>query len=267
MYTTNTMNTTYASSSYTLRDTDLIFGPDNTKSQQDSSLNPYILRVRDLPDDDKPREKLLNGGAKQLTVPELIAILWGVGTKKEDVLAMARRTTSEYGEKALATTDSPVKLAEATNIPLTKACQIVAGFELGRRFYSSKNGNPVFIRNAQQAYEHLKGIAGSQKEQLRGLYLNSRYQVVHDEVISIGTLTSNIVHPREVFQPAIEYGAIAVIIAHNHPSNNPTPTSDDLTITSQLVTAGKILGIDLLDHLVIANDTFISIIGDKQHEQ
>jgi DNA repair protein RadC len=240
---------------YKFRDADMIF------SSSDNIPDEYILRVKDLPDDDKPREKLLAGGAKQMSVAELVAVLWSVGTKKEEVMAMAQRTTREYGEKALATTDNPMKLAEAADIPLVKACQIVAGFELGRRFYSSKNGQPVFIRNAAQAFEHLKGMANGKKEQLRGLYLNSRYQVVHDEVISIGTLTSNIVHPREVFQPAIEHGAIAVIIAHNHPSDNATPTDDDLTITSQLVTAGKILGIDLLDHLIIINDDFLSILN------
>lgn len=243
---------------YKFRDTDMIF------SSSGNVPDEYILRVKDLPDDSKPREKLLAGGAKQMSVAELLAVMLGVGTKKEEVMAMAQRVTSEYGEKALSVTDDPKKLAEATDIPITKACQIVAGFEFGRRFYSSKNGQPVFIRNAAQAYEHLKGMANGKKEQLRGLYLNSRYQVVHDEVISIGTLTSNIVHPREVFQPAIEHGAIAVIIAHNHPSDNATPTDDDLTITSQLVTAGKILGIDLLDHLIIANDDFLSILnGDK----
>lgn len=258
--------TTHPSPAYALQDHDLIFGSNQIVQKQAYGLryDQYVLKVKDLPDKDKPREKLLDGGAQQLSVAELVAVLWGVGTKKEDVLAMARRTVHEYGEKALATTGNPIKLAEATNIPVAKACQIVAAFELGRRFYSSKDGQPVFIRNAEQAYMHLKGMANSQKEQLRGIYLNSRYQVVHDEVISIGTLTSNIVHPREVFQPAIEHSAIAVIIAHNHPSDNPTPTDDDLTITSQLVTAGKILGIDLLDHLVITSDTFVSIIGDKK---
>lgn len=236
---------------YQLQDSDLLFT---------EPTDSYVLRVKDLPNEEKPREKLLEGGASQLTTAELVAVLWGVGTRKEEVLAMARRITHEYGEKALAATSNPAQLAEAVDIPLTKACQIVAGFELGRRFYSSKHGRPVFIRNAAQAYEHLRGMANSQKEQLRGLYLNSRYQLVHDEVISVGTLTSNIVHPREVFQPAIEHGAIAVIIAHNHPSNNPMPTEDDLTITSQLIAAGKILGIDLLDHLIIADEHYNSIV-------
>lgn len=259
------MNTSYATPTYKLNDSAMLFRSKMQYDNRTSEAEEYVLRVRDLPNSDRPREKILEHGASYLSVSELLAVVWGVGTKKEEVLEMARRTIAEYGEKALATTDNPTKLAEAADIPISKACQIVAAFELGKRFYSNKNGQPVFIRNATQAHKHLKGIAKSQKEQLRGLYLNSRYQVVHDEVISIGTLTSNIVHPREVFQPAIEHGAVAVIIAHNHPSNNSTPTDDDLSITSQLVTAGKILGIDVLDHLIITSDTFLSIMGDNAH--
>lgn len=261
------MNTSYSTPTYALRDTDLIFNSgttfNNTTNSNDGS---YILRVKDLPNNDRPREKMLEHGASYLTIPELLAVVWGVGTKKEEVLEMAQRAMNEYGEKALAATDNPTKLSEAANIPLSKACQVVAAFELGKRFYSNKNGQPVFIRNAKQAYHHLKGIATSQKEQLRGLYLNSRYQVVHDEVVSIGTLTSNIVHPREVFQPAIEHGAVAIIIAHNHPSNNPNPTDDDIAITSQLVTAGRILGIDVLDHLIITSEAYISIMGSETND-
>jgi DNA repair protein RadC len=105
-----------------------------------------------------------------------------------------------------------------------------------------------------------------QKEQLRGLYLNSRYQVIHEEIISIGSVTANIVHPREVFQPALEYSAVAVIVAHNHPSGVAEPTADDVAATNQLVAAGKVLGVDLLDHLIITNDTFTSLIERDQNE-
>ena len=99
------------------------------------------------------------------------------------------------------------------------------------------------------------------KEQLRGLYLNARYQVIHEEVISVGSMTSSIVHPREVFQPAIEYGAAAVIIAHNHPSGRLEGTYADAEVTERLMVAGKILGIDLLDHLVIAGASYKSIVS------
>jgi DNA repair protein RadC len=104
----------------------------------------------------------------------------------------------------------------------------------------------------------------SNKEQLRGLYLDSRYGVIHDEVISVGTLTSNIVHPREVFQPAVLHNAVAVIVAHNHPSGVLTPTAADLRVTKQLRQAGEVLGISLLDHLVIGTDGCVSIMDHKE---
>ena len=102
------------------------------------------------------------------------------------------------------------------------------------------------------------------KEHLRGLYLNSHNRIIHDEVISIGTINSNIVHPREVFRPAIEHNAVAIVLAHNHPSNTATPSIQDIEITKQLVQAGKILGINILDHVIITKSTFISINSKYQ---
>jgi DNA repair protein RadC len=245
------------SSRYSVADHDLVFTESDTA---------YVLRVRDMAEDDRPREKMLRNGPSSLAVAELVAILWGTGSQKEDVLAMARRTLREYGEKAITNELNPQRLSQMADIPLTKACQIVASLELGRRFYARQSsGHPIHIRNAKQAYQHLRDIGRSQKEQLRGLYLNSRYQVVHDEIISVGSLTSNVVHPREVFQPAIERGAIAIILAHNHPSGKLEPTMADIHITEQLIAAGKVLGIELLDHLVVTATKHVSImdvIGD-----
>jgi DNA repair protein RadC len=223
----------------------------------------YVLRFRDMPDEQKPREKLLQGGAKNLTVAELIAIIINVGTPQEDVLAMAKRIVKEYGDKAITHETNPNNLVAALDIPLVKACQIVASFELGRRYFARQSGRPVYIRNSRHAYEHLRSIGLLRKEQLRGLYLGSRYQVIHEEVISVGSLTANIVHPREVFQPAVEHGALAVIIAHNHPSGHLEPTLADTHLTEQLVEAGKLLGIDLIDHLIITSRSYVSLIHSK----
>jgi DNA repair protein RadC len=173
---------------------------------------------------------------------------------------MAQRLIKEYGEKTLLNETNPKRLAQSLDIPLTKACQVVVAFELGRRYFSSQSGRPVYIRTAKQAYQYLQEMSNSQKEQLRGLYLNSRYQVIHDEIISVGTLTSNVVHPREVFRPALEKGAIAIIIAHNHPSGNLEPSQADIQVTQQLIEAGKILGVDLIDHLIIANNHHTSVL-------
>jgi DNA repair protein RadC len=141
----------------------------------------------------------------------------------------------------------------------------VASFELGRRFQIKQAGRPVHVRNARQAYQYFKDMGSNQKEQLRGLYLNSRYQVIRDELISVGSLTSNIVHPREVYHPAVEYGAVAIILAHNHPSGRLEPTMADIEITEQLITAGKVMGIDLLDHLIITSNRYISIMEGVNH--
>lgn len=243
------MHTLMSSRPYELADTDIVTGEGDTR---------YALRVRDLPIEDKPREKLLQLGPGELSHAELVAVLLGVGTRKEEVLAMSHRIIREYGERAIIGEKDPARLADTLDIPLAKACQIVASFELGRRAYQSKEGKPVFIRTAAQAFEHLRGMAYLQKEQLRGLYLNSRFQLIHEEVVSIGSLTANIVHPREVFQPALEYGAAAVIVAHNHPSGSLDPTSADHAVTAQLVQAGKVLGVELLDHLIVAGDKYRS---------
>ncbi len=251
------LKTTTHAPTYGLRSNDLLMG---------EYVNQYILKVKDLPSDQKPREKLSRLGPKSLSVSELMAVLLGVGTKKEEVMAMAQRIVKEYGEKSIAHEADPAKIAEALDIPLSKACQIVASFELGRRFFSTKSGKPKYVRNGKQAYRYLKEMGKSKKEQLRGIYLNSRYEVVHDEVISVGSLTANIVHPREVYQPAIEYGAVAVIIAHNHPSGSLDPTDADIEVTEQLLVAGRYLGIDLLDHLIITEDKFTRIQTVFQHD-
>jgi DNA repair protein RadC len=238
---------------YNIHDHDVVFDAENE----------YVLRVRDMPNHERPREKLMAAGAGNLTQAELVAILWGVGTRNEDVLTMARRALHEYGEKALLRETKPASLAALLDVPLTKACQLVAAIELGRRAYAvGRGGEPAQVRTPEQAFHYFKAMGGYGKEQLRGLYLGAQYQVVHDEVISIGSLSSNIVHPREVFQPAITRGAVAVIVAHNHPSGVLEPSVADIEVTEQLKAAGKILGIELLDHLIITSEGYKSIGED-----
>jgi DNA repair protein RadC len=219
-----------------------------------------ITRVKDLPDEEKPREKMIESGPGSLSSAELLAVVLGVGTKKEEVFSMSSRLLREYGEKGIAYQKNPAIIEKDLGIPLVKACQIVACFELGRRFYQKKPGGSVTIRTAKQAFEYLKDMGNLNKEQFRGLYLNTHYQLIHDEVISIGTLDAAIVQPREVFRPALEYSAAAIIIAHNHPSGVLKATKADAEITDKLIEAGKILDIEVLDHLIIGKNKFTSII-------
>ena len=227
-----------------------------------SPAKKYVLTIRDLPNEDKPREKFLKLGASSLSVQELLAIVLNTGTKKEGVLERSGRVLKEYGEKALIGRTDPKKLAEDLGIPLIKATQIVACTELGRRFFEKKNSQMPVIRTPKDIFEYLVDMRSLPKEHLRGLYLNSHYKLIHDEVISIGTIDANIIHPREVFGPALEYGAVAVILAHNHPAGSPKASEADIQVTKQIVEAGKIMGIRVLDHVIICKDKFASVPVD-----
>lgn len=226
-----------------------------------TSLQPYKLTIRDIPNEQKPREKLLREGPSVLSVSELWAVVLNLGTKKEDVLSMSNRILKEYGEKSITRETNPKTLAKELSLPIGKATQIVAVIELGKRLFERNPTGAKIIRTANDVYEYTKNMWDLPKEHLRGIYLNSHYKVIHDEVISIGTIDANIVHPREVFRPALEYAAAAVILVHNHPSGNLEPSSDDLFITEQLVNAGKLLGIDLVDHVIVSSQGFKSIIS------
>lgn len=223
--------------------------------------HPYRIAVRDLPADERPRERLIAGGPQDLGMAELLAVIFGVGRKGEDVLALSRRVLREYGERAIAEQRDAATLAEAAGIPLGKAAQLIACFELGRRIFQepARGRQQVFLRGIEQVVHYVAQMRDLPKEQLRGLYLNAHYGVIHEEVLSVGTLTGSLVHPREVFQPALAYGASAVILVHNHPSGVAEPSDADLAVTAQIVEAGRILGIALLDHVIVCKHSFTSI--------
>lgn len=225
----------------------------------DNQNKEYILKVHDLPLENQPREKLIKHGPSSLSLQELLAIVLNTGTKSEGVLEMSARIIREYGEKSIMSERDANKLSIELNIPILKASQIVSCGEIGRRLYQKNDLGFSVIRTAKDAYEYLKDMHNLPKEHLRGLYLNSHNRIIHDEVISIGTINTNIVHPREVFRPAIEYSATAIVLAHNHPSNIVTPSEQDIEITEQLISAGKIIGINILDHVIITKSSYMSI--------
>lgn len=224
----------------------------------------YVYKLRDMPEADKPREKLLSHGPGALSITELVAVLLNTGTVKEDVLAMSGRIIREYGEKSFASADNPKRISETLGIPIVKACQIVAASELGRRFYKRSGGRSMKVRSAKDVSNYVRDMHELPKECLRGLYMNNHHQIVHDEVLSIGTLDANLIHPREVWKPAIEYGASAVILVHNHPSGAVVASEPDIEITRQLVEAGKIMGIPLLDHVIVGRGKHVSVPVDYE---
>lgn len=224
-----------------------------------TSTKKYVLKVRDLPSEDKPRERLLEHGPGALTVQELMAILLSAGTKKEEVMTMSSRILREYGERSLLSSSDPSQLAEDLDIPLGKAMQIVAAGELGRRYFQKRRNGAAVIRTAKDVFDYTVDMRALSKEHLRGLYLDTHYQVIHDEVLSIGTIDSNLIHPREVFRPAIAHAAAAVVLVHNHPSGIVTPSEADRVVTLQIVEAGRVLGIDLIDHVIVTDEGFVSV--------
>ena len=237
---------------YTLQNTDLLMATGLPARQ-------YTLKLRDMPTEDKPREKLLKTGVESLSLQELLAIVLNTGSKKEDVLAMSQKIVREYGNSALTGQVDAEVMSKELDIPLGKACQIVACSEIGKRLYKKNDFGLAVIRNAKDVYEFLADMRNLPKEQLCGLYLDTHNRVIHQEIISIGTINSNITHPREVFRPALEYSAAAVVLAHNHPSGVSTASASDIQITKQIVEAGKILGISLMDHVIITKDGFSTV--------
>jgi DNA repair protein RadC len=225
----------------------------------DRAFRDQNYTIKDMPPEQKPRAKLLSQGPEALSIRELLAVVLNVGTVREDVIEMSNRIIREYGEKSVLGEKNAEKLAKEMSIPIGKACQIIAVGELGRRFYDRNSSGLVSIRNARDVFEYLQDMRNLQKEHLRGIYLNSHNHIIRDEVISIGTINSNMIHPREVFRPAIEANAAAVVLAHNHPSGEATPSDEDRQITKQLIEAGKLIGIMLLDHVIITKDSFASI--------
>lgn len=233
---------------------------ENSPTYSSRTGKSYVLKIKDRPTYEKPREKMKELGPSSLSLVELLSIVLVSGTKKEDVMSMASRVVYEYGKSALSSTDRNAdQLANDLEIPFVKACQIIAAGELGRRLFNKNLSGLAVIRTPEDVYEYVKDMHTLSKEQLRGLYLDTHHKVIHDEILSIGTINASMVHPREVFKPAIEYGAAAIVLVHNHPSGVHVSSDSDKNITEQIVQAGKVLGISVLDHLIVTRNGFASV--------
>ncbi|MCD6591314.1 MAG: DNA repair protein RadC [Candidatus Aenigmarchaeota archaeon] len=213
----------------------------------------YKVRIRDLPKFERPREKLMSTNEKLLTDAELIAIILGSGTKGENAIKLADKLLRS---KDLLSLDFRA-LREIKGIGNAKACKLLASIELGRRLFSCKKER--IIKSPEDAYEYAKEIEKCKKEYLIALYLDTRNAVIKKDVISIGTLNTNAVHPREVFYPAISEFASGVILIHNHPSGGHEPSEDDIKMTKRMAKAGKLMGIEIIDHIIIGNGKYTSL--------
>src|SRR4030067_1336903 len=220
----------------------------------------YHIPIKELPSDQRPRENLIQYGPQALKDSELLAIILTTGIRgKFNVVELSDFLLKLYGIKGLSKEKSVAELMKNTGLPKVKATQVIACMELGRRiFYEDKSRVPT-IKTPEEVFKYLADMQKLTKEQFRGLYLNTRNRLIHDEVISMGSLNLSIVHPREVFRPAVEFGAAAIILAHNHPSGEPEPSDEDVKMTKQMLEAGKMMEIEVLDHLIIGDEKYVSL--------
>lgn len=218
---------------------------------------PYQPRIRDLPEEEKPREKLRKYGPAALKNYELMAVILGRGTRKEGVLELSQRIMSQYGNQAIFSEGDVGKVEKVLGLSPVQSCQVVAAFELGRRFFGRQY--EVFLRSPEEVFQYARDIARLKKEHFRGLYLDTRNKLIKDEIISIGTLNTSLAYPRDVLCPALENHAAAVILIHNHPSGDPSPSKDDIEVTKRIYQASKILEIDFLDHVIIGDERYVSL--------
>lgn len=215
-------------------------------------------KIKDIPKSNQPREKLIKHGSQFLSNSELLAILIGSGYKGKNVLQLAKDTLKKYQTKNLPKLNYQ-QLVSQKGIGPVAACRILTTFELAQRLLLDQDEEAIIVKNPEDVFRLLKEIGVFKKEHFIGLYLNARHQLIHRETISIGSLEASIVRSSEVFEPAIKYHALKVIVVHNHPSGEPEPSSEDLKINASLVKAGKILGIEVIDHIIIANKGFTSL--------
>lgn len=217
-------------------------------------------KIKDLPKIDRPREKMEKYGPGKLSNAELLAILLRTGTKDLNVLKLSQKILQKF-EKEKFINVTIDDLRGIHGIGTSKACEIIACFELGRRMLKGKKSS--ILLSPKDVWERMEDIRGSKKEHFVVFYLDSRSQEIQREIISMGTLNESLVHPREVFESAIKNNAASIIIAHNHPSGNLEPSEDDLAITKRLVDSGKILGIVMMDHIIVTKDRFLSMEQER----
>ena len=223
------------------------------------------LTIKDLPLDDRPREKLLLRGSQSLSDAELIAILLRTGKKGKSVLEIAREIIKSEGNLAMLATRTVDSLQKVDGIGKDKAATLAAAFELSRRILSqSKWFSNRKISSPQDIAEIFIPILRDEiKEKFIVVCLNSANRVIKYETISVGNLNSSVVHPREIFKVAIDNSSASIILIHNHPSGNPEPSNEDIRLTKKIVESGKILDIPVFDHLIIAGETYTSFVEKR----
>lgn len=218
------------------------------------------IMIKDVPKEDRPRERLLKYGSSHLSNQELLAILLGSGTKQESVMDLSNRVLMHFEGIKLLSDASIEEFTAIKGIGPAKGISMLAAIELGKRMSSYKSDERYIIRSPEDGADYImEEMRSLMQEHFVVIFLNTKNQIIHSQTIFIGSLNASIVHPREVFREAVRRSAASIICAHNHPSGDPTPSQEDIHVTRRLVESGKMIGIELLDHLIIGDRKFVSL--------
>jgi DNA repair protein RadC len=225
-----------------------------------SARERYHVRIREIPSDERPRERLIQYGADVLSTAELLAILLRTGTEQRSAVGLAEHLLATFGSLRGVAHATIEEMAQVHGIGPAKAAQIKAAIEFGRRLVAAAPEERTKIRSPQDVYNLLgPSLREEKREHFIALLLDTKGGVLRTRTVSVGDLSSSLVHPREVFVEAVRHSAASLIVAHNHPSGDPTPSPEDAQVTRRLNEAGQLLGIDLLDHVVLGDNRWVSL--------
>jgi len=219
--------------------------------------------LHDLPQEDRPRERLKKVGVDNLSIQELLALVIEKGRKGKSVLAVSQNLLARFGNLARMKEASVEELQEVDGIGFATACKLKAALKLGEKALNKHNKYDYEITTPKAVFNLLENDLGNKKkEHFKILSLNTRKKLINIDDISIGILDSSLAHPREIFKTAIQNSAASIILVHNHPSGDPTPSNDDIKMTERLIDVGKIMGIEIDDHVIISDEAFTSLRSD-----
>lgn len=223
-----------------------------------------MTKLKDIPQIDRPRERFLEKGPDALSKSELLAILLGSGIKGKNVKQLSEQIIRKFSNKFLDITVDD--LLEIPGIGKAKSLQIVSALVLVKRFYEELGPKDNIVLSAQDAVSLTSEIRDKKKEYLVCLYLNARNALLKKEIISIGTLDKSLIHPREIFGPAVELRAAGVVLLHNHPSGDVEPSKQDIEVINKILEAGKIMGMNVIDFIIVSEKDLHSVFQSSQKE-
>lgn len=221
--------------------------------------------VRDLPEDERPREKLLQNGADSLSDIELLSILLRTGTKQRSVIRVAEEVLAKYKDKGIHAISqiSPRDISTIPGVGPAKAATVIAAVTLGKRIATREAKEVRTIRGPKDAADYAMPLLRDEvQEHFAVMLLDMKNHIMHMPIVTTGTLSASVAHPREVFRQAIEHSAASVILVHNHPSGDTHPSREDIQVTKRMIEVGKIMDIPVLDHIIIGDNNFCSLKED-----